>query len=255
MSDENVAGLGGQEAGQPLEPVQTGQTQPTEPEAQPITHRDFETLRTELHDEVERLVQARSDQLDRRVQKKIADELKAYDTKVEALKAAGIDMSDADIKADRKRIALNAVDSFEESETAPAQGAGLQSTAIDESKVNEVNVKAAKLVAEHGFTISASDPENKGLEEMIKSNPDPDTWYAGWEKAMTSKAARLAKPPVAPAARMPSLATGGASPAGSREQQLLQELDTLQHRPDFAQKVNIDRRKEILKELDGLEGG
>lgn len=252
MSDEDRVGFEGQEEGTPPEAAQVPeQVTPPEQQPEPITQADFDAFK----EDVKSWLQKRTDSTESRAKKQIDERMKQLEDRFDLLKTVGVQLSDADKNAERRRAAMEVFENLVEEDDMPVPAGRQPAPIADESKVNEVNVKAAKLVAEHGFTISASDPENKELEELMKSNPDPDTWYAGWEKVMTSKAARLAKPPVAPAARMPSLATGGASPAGSREQQLLQELDTLQHRPDFAQKVNIDRRKEILKELDGLEGG
>ena len=252
MSDERIAGSEDQEAGTPLETAQiTEQVVPAEQQPEPITRADFDAFTRD----VKTWLQKRTDSTESRAKKQIDERMKQLEERFDLLKTAGVQLSDADKDAERRRAAMEVFDNLVAEDEMPVPASRQPAPIADESKINEVNVAAAKLVAEHGFTIVQSDPESRALNELNQTNPDPVTWLKGWEKAMASKAARLAKAPVAPAARMPNLATGGTAPSGVREQQLEDELQALQRRSDWWQQPNEDRRKEIQKELSSLRGG
>jgi len=205
-----------------------------------VTRKDLEEWGNKFTETITRSVQSLTDKQESRVQK----DLKAWK---EAMIAQGVHPTDAMINQKTLQLAEREADKVI-SRDAPAQAP----SAIDPA-VKAVNLRWAKLIAEHDFMLEQDDPEIG----LLDFNDPPSTFQAKLEQAFAKKAARVGSasqtvPPVQtdPRARMPI--TNGAPASGTLEQ-LTRRLTEIQKAdPAKLNPALSKEREQILKEMKAL---
>jgi hypothetical protein len=232
VSDEPNQGLTFDGASQGQDVTAPAGAQPAEAQPQPsyVTRADLEAAMRQAIKEAQSMMDKKDDTTVKAVNAKLAD----LDQRILALRAAGYNMTEADVKA-AKDLAVRQV------LMEGGQQAG-QPVPQPGENFDNVNRQAEAIFKRYGIIVTAEDDEAKEVDMS-----SPEAFIASLPDAAMKKKARLAQasgPTAPPEARMPGNTASG-PPVGDEVAQLTQELERLNADPN----ANEKRRREVIRLL------
>lgn len=225
----------GAEAGQPLEQAQD--SQPTY-----VTPAELEARIADALEQAKRFAQSKTDQASTRITKALKEQEQRLQDRVTALKAAGANITDSMVEAQRQKIIERVLseESDGEEDEQPAQAAPPVDYRM-QARALAAQSRVSEMIAEAGFAIDKNDPE---LRNVQANAPTPEQWEQSYKAALQRKAQRLGKTldlgedATPAAARVPGGAGSGAGGSPATLEANSRQLEKLLVDP-------IKNRKEI----------